>query len=210
MPEITCPSCKHRFPLPEGVSVVECPGCGDSLLIEGGKAERAEGTLAPAMWYYADADGGRVGPVTEQRAIRLVQRGVIRPDTLVWRAQMRDWQPMESTRLASVAAAYLGTGTSGAYPLGQLPQGLAVGGLVTGIIGLLCSVFPCFWLFGLPLDIVAMALSGAALQKAKAGKGSGRGVAAAGLTCSIIGLVILFIYLLVFGFALHSRSTYRF
>ena len=208
MPEIACPTCGRPFSLPEGVTVVECPGCGDALLIEGEKVERAEGTLPPVMWYYADAGGEQVGPVTEQRAIHLVQRGVIRRDTLVWHAHMPDWQAMERTRLASVAAAYLGTGTSGAYPLRQLPQGLAVGGMVTGIIGLVFSVIPCiFWLAALPLDIVGMVLSGMALQQVKAGKATGRGMALAGFICSIIGVALFVVYLLVFGFALRSGAT---
>lgn len=211
MPEITCPTCGHCFTLSEGVSVSECPGCGDSLLISGGTVERAEATPLGSMWYYVDANGRQTGPVTEPRALRLVERGVIRPETLVWRQDMTDWQPLGGSPLAALAAAHAQQTLSVAYPTRSLPAGLAVGGMVTGIVGLLCSIIPCLWLLGLPLDLVSLALSGAALQQVKAGKASGRGMAIAGLTCSIIGLVILGIYLLVFGLALRSsRPNYIF
>lgn len=204
MPEIDCPTCGHQFSLMEGVSVVECPACGDPLMIDGERVERVERDSAPSMWYYVDSSRRQAGPVTEQRAITLVRQGIIGRDTLVWRQDMPDWQRLGDSRLAASAGIYPSPGVAGTYQGRTLPQGMAISGMVTGIVGLVFSVIPCFWLFGLPLDVVAMILSGVALQGAKAGKSGGRNMALAGLICSIVGVGILVVWLLVFGLAFQS------
>ncbi|PTY08248.1 RDD family protein [Opitutaceae bacterium EW11] len=43
------------------------------------------------QWYYA-INGQRQGPVTEAEFEQLLRDGVIRPDTLVWRQGMANWQ----------------------------------------------------------------------------------------------------------------------
>jgi hypothetical protein len=43
-------------------------------------------------WYYA-VSAERKGPLSEEEFQRLVQRGVITPQTLVWREGFSDWQP---------------------------------------------------------------------------------------------------------------------
>jgi len=210
MPDLTCPTCGHTFTLPEGVSVSECPACGDALLVSGGSVERAEGALSPAMWYYADADGGRVGPVTEPRAIRLVQRGVIRPETLVWRQGMPDWRRFAGSPLEMIAVPQLGGDMADLYPVRTLPTGLAVAGMVTGIAGIVLT-FTCIGtVLGLPLAIVAMALSGAALQQVKAGKGAGRGMAIAGLTCSLVTLGLLIMILIFWAVGAEFSRPFAF
>jgi uncharacterized RDD family membrane protein YckC len=44
------------------------------------------------QWYYAN-EGQRSGPVSADEFTRLVETGVIRADTLVWRAGMPTWKP---------------------------------------------------------------------------------------------------------------------
>lgn len=44
------------------------------------------------QWYYAE-DGDRKGPVPEEEFQRLVQQGVVTPQTLVWREGMDNWAP---------------------------------------------------------------------------------------------------------------------
>ena len=44
------------------------------------------------QWYYA-LNGQRLGPIGENEFARLVTDGVIRPETLVWRQGMANWQP---------------------------------------------------------------------------------------------------------------------
>jgi uncharacterized RDD family membrane protein YckC len=46
-------------------------------------------------WFYADG-GRQSGPVDEAGLARLVAAGTIRPETLVWRAGLANWQPYQS------------------------------------------------------------------------------------------------------------------
>jgi len=55
-------------------------------------------------WYYADGSK-QVGPLTEVEFDNLVQSGVIRDDTLVWREGLPQWQPCRQVRAAQPAAA---------------------------------------------------------------------------------------------------------
>ncbi len=47
-----------------------------------------------SMWYYADADHARQGPVDAAELVRLRLQGRLAWETLVWREGMADWQPM--------------------------------------------------------------------------------------------------------------------
>ncbi|MBV9404708.1 MAG: DUF4339 domain-containing protein, partial [Acidobacteriaceae bacterium] len=49
-------------------------------------------------WYYADA-GQRAGPIDESELQTLYASGKVQRDTLVWKAGMPDWQPLESMQL---------------------------------------------------------------------------------------------------------------
>jgi uncharacterized RDD family membrane protein YckC len=46
-------------------------------------------------WYYAN-DGQREGPVAAEELARLVVRGTVKADTLVWRAGMAEWQEWQA------------------------------------------------------------------------------------------------------------------
>jgi uncharacterized RDD family membrane protein YckC len=48
-------------------------------------------------WYYAEA-GQKKGPVDESSLDELVQQGVVRDDTLVWKEGMASWQPHGAVR----------------------------------------------------------------------------------------------------------------
>lgn len=43
------------------------------------------------QWFYA-ANGQQFGPVAQEEFDQLVQQGVVKPDTLVWREGMSEWQ----------------------------------------------------------------------------------------------------------------------
>ena len=47
-----------------------------------------------SIWYYADADHARQGPVDAASLVRLRLQGRLGWDTLVWREGMAEWQPM--------------------------------------------------------------------------------------------------------------------
>ncbi len=53
-------------------------------------------------WYYANG-GQQLGPVDEAALDDLVRQGVVRADTLVWKAGMPSWQPHSSARPQAAA-----------------------------------------------------------------------------------------------------------
>jgi len=55
-------------------------------------------------WYYAEGQQQR-GPVSEQELADLVQGGVVKADTLIWREGMANWQPYGQVKPAAVAGA---------------------------------------------------------------------------------------------------------
>lgn len=80
---------------------------------------------------------------------------------------------------------------------GQATNGLAVTGLVTGIVGL-PMMFACGG--GLVLSILAIIFGALGIKKANAGA-SGKGMAKAGLILGIIGVVWFFVVVFAFGLA---------
>lgn len=78
-------------------------------------------------------------------------------------------------------------------------KGLSIASMVLGIIAL---VFFCFVYICIPCGIISIILGGIALATKKAGKG----MAIAGLVCSIIGIAIYVICLLVGASLLSSMG----
>ncbi|MBI3414167.1 MAG: RDD family protein [Verrucomicrobia bacterium] len=54
-------------------------------------------------WYYAQANQP-VGPISEARLVELATAGVVKPETLVWREGMANWQPFREATLTPPAA----------------------------------------------------------------------------------------------------------
>jgi uncharacterized membrane protein len=94
----------------------------------------------------------------------------------------------------------------------EKPQGLAIAGMIIGICGAVLSITPCLWMVGIAPDIVGIVLSAIALNKVKKGTGGGKGMAIAGLVCGIIGIVLWFIAMAMFGKAVSDfdRAMKRF
>lgn len=86
-------------------------------------------------WYYALGDE-RKGPVADLEFQLLAQQGTIKPDTLVWREGMSDWQPWSRVSTASASS-------TGAPPAGVLCAGcggqFAVGDVVNIGGGFYCT-----------------------------------------------------------------------
>lgn len=78
-------------------------------------------------------------------------------------------------------------------------KGLGIASMVLGIVSL---VLFCYWFIAIPCGIVAAALGGIALSKAKE-VGMKNGLATAGLVCSCIalGIAILFVIFVAAGLA---------
>jgi hypothetical protein len=77
----------------------------------------------------------------------------------------------------------------------QPANGMAVAALVLGIVGLVFSFVPIIGIIAWPLVILGTVFGGIGLSKANEVPGAPKGMAIAGLTCSIVGLVICFIWI---------------
>ncbi len=75
-------------------------------------------------------------------------------------------------------------------------QGLSIASMVLGIVSL---VMFCFWPIALICAIIGLSLGGVAISKINSGSVSadGKGMAIAGVTCSLIGLAISVVLLIV-------------
>jgi uncharacterized membrane protein len=57
------------------------------------------------QWYYSDANGQQVGPLTDEQFSEAVSNGTVTSDTLVWHEGLTDWQPYSAIYAASQATA---------------------------------------------------------------------------------------------------------
>jgi hypothetical protein len=72
-------------------------------------------------------------------------------------------------------------------PVAQQPSnGVAVGGMVTGIVGLVFGWVP---VVGFILGAVAVILSGVGIRNVNSKQATGRGMAVAGLVCGILAVI---------------------
>ena len=73
----------------------------------------------------------------------------------------------------------------------QLPKGLAIAGMVCGILSLCLILVP---IVGLILGIIGTACGAVGISKVNKGEGSGKGLAITGLVCGIVGMFYGFWY----------------
>ncbi|GAA5151601.1 DUF4190 domain-containing protein [Amycolatopsis dongchuanensis] len=92
-----------------------------------------------------------------------------------------------------------------AAPQQQPGNGVAIGGMVTGIVGLVFGWFP---VLGFILGAVAVVLSGVGIHNANTKNASGRGMAVAGLVCGILALLFGLFWILVIGAAASSAGVH--
>lgn len=81
-----CPVCEKMGRLSDEFAgrTVRCPGCGAGFVAVASQ---------PVTWYYAVGDK-KLGPIWKDRFDRLVNEGIILPETLVWCKGMDGWQPL--------------------------------------------------------------------------------------------------------------------
>jgi hypothetical protein len=86
---------------------------------------------------------------------------------------------------------------------GPSNDGMAIASMVVGILGL---VGFCLWFIAGILDVIAIVLGGVSLARIKNSNGylGGKGFAIAGLTCGIIGIILIILFF-VFAFALNTN-----
>lgn len=105
-------------------------------------------------WYYANG-GQQTGPVTEEEFQRLAADGTIKPDTLVWREGMPNWQAYSTLASSAGSSAPSASASPAAPPLSggvpffdsgarsrveQMVNGPAIGLIITAVLGVLYSL----------------------------------------------------------------------
>jgi hypothetical protein len=90
------------------------------------------------------------------------------------------------------------------YPMipAQLPKGMAITGMVLGIVGLLTALF----YIGGVVGIIGLIFSIIGLRAANRGRAAGRGMAIAGLVTSILAIVVNAIEIVFVVWLLHTAS----
>lgn len=84
----------------------------------------------------------------------------------------------------------------------ELPKGLAITGMVLGIVGLCTALF----YIGGVVGIVGLIFSIIALRKASRGLGAGKGMAIAGLVTSIVAIIVNAIEIVLIVWFVHTVS----
>lgn len=73
-------------------------------------------------------------------------------------------------------------------------NGMGVASLVLGIVGLLFSLIPGIGVIAWPLVILGTIFGGVGISRASSAPGMPRGLAVAGLVCSLVGLGICLLW----------------
>jgi GYF domain 2/Domain of unknown function (DUF4190) len=154
-----------------------------------------------AHWYYEDG-GQQQGPVGDVMLSELISRGQVKPETMVWREGMQNWQPM--SRLPEFQSGNITLQNQPSYSF--VPNSnLAIASMVCGIVSLLlCYVHG---LAALP----AVICGHKALRQIRNSSVlmSGRGMAIAGLVTGYLGLAIQLGFIIIFcfvGYAAYKAS----
>ena len=83
-------------------------------------------------------------------------------------------------------------------PTSALPNGknLGIAGMILGIIAIIVSFVPCFGWWAIVLAVVGLVLSAISMTQAKKA-GASKGMAIAGLICSILAIIIGTIWIFI-------------
>jgi hypothetical protein len=170
------------------------------------------------QWYYSK-NGTQLGPISTEALLSKLASGEVSASDLVWKDGMADWLPAGQVAELRTAAPLSPAATptpvvkttspyetpvashaapQTPFPAQMLPgaaisQGLAIGSMVCGIIGLLGC---CAWCLSGPLAIIAVVLGHVALSKAKAepARYGGKGMAKAGLVTGYLALLFTLLF----------------
>ena len=107
-------------------------------------------------WYYAAA-GTQVGPIDETELNRLVTKGAVRADTLVWHDGLAAWQPLGVVRGMAPAAAAV----AGRHYAGFWIRFIAkfIDGIILSVAGLILFI-PVLLIFGGGASLLSMGRGG--------------------------------------------------
>jgi large-conductance mechanosensitive channel len=82
-------------------------------------------------------------------------------------------------------------------------KGLGIAGMILGILAIILSFVPCFGFWAIILAVVGVILSAISLSQAKKA-GASKGMAIAGLICSILAIIIGSIWLFIIAKAVNE------
>lgn len=143
------------------------------------------------MYKIIGADGKEYGPVSLDQLRQWLSEGRVNQETRVLPEGGADWKKLNELPEFTPPATPqplrpLGIQGAAAVPLRM--NGFAITGLILGIFSLLA----CFCCAGIPFNILGIVFSAIALAQIKnrPDEFSGKGIALAGLICSIVGLIL--------------------
>jgi len=174
---------------------VNCPSCGgavqarDELAGRKVRCPKCEAVIAlPSVLPEAEAIREAAPPPVPSAPPRRAERRSARDDD--------DWSDDEPVRRRRVDNSTESAG-----------NGLAIAGMVLGIVGFLAAFVPCIgWLLALALGIVGATLSGIGLGTASK-RGAAKGMAITGLVLSIIAIIWVPIWIfIVWGMILRGAN----
>ena len=96
--------------------------------------------------------------------------------------------------------------SGGGAPTGELPKGLSIAAMVLGICSLAFCI-PIINYLTLPIGIVGLVLSIMAMKKCNRGEAAGKGMAIAGLVCSLVGIALWVVIILIIGIIFAAAGT---
>lgn len=79
-------------------------------------------------------------------------------------------------------------------------QGLGIGSLILGIVGLIVAFIPCFGWFALLFSLVGIVLGFIGLSQAKKGNGK-KGLNIAGIVLSVLATILVVVWVVLFASA---------
>jgi len=154
------------------------------------------------MYRIIGADGKEYGPITEQQLLHWFREGRVNRETRVRSEGGTEWGLLGNLPMfAAAATPPLPRAIQPLYVVQhKRTHGFAITGMVTGIL----SLPACFCCSGMPLNLLGLIFSLLALSQIKNQPETfeGKGMATAGLICSITSLV-LGIAIFVLGLALN-------
>jgi hypothetical protein len=154
-------------------------------------------------WHCA-INGTKYGPVSAQDLRDWLADGRLKPTDQVWTEGMPDWVAFNTVEELNTGLAPQVPGNTYTQPTQQQGNGLAVAGMVLGIISL---PLICLWPISIPCAIVGLCLSVVGKNNAQK-TNSGEGMALAGLVLSCITLALLAALLISFLMGLGTMSSF--
>ena len=166
--------------------------------------------------YFVGKNGQQTGPFSVEQLREMAASGQLNGTDLVWREGMAEWQPastLPGVFQGAASAADLPAGNaaplvqatvlpplSGA-PVGPRPNGMALTGMILGIVSVTVGLCCCY---GFPFNIAGIVFSVIGMNQIKADpvNQTGRPMALAGLWCSI-GSIVIAILMMVLGVAMN-------